>query len=897
MKNIAIKLSELIDDYPVFEENQVLTEEQLNTVVRYLDQQNRLTRRTLHGYGTVCGLKITSRSGNIGLSKGCGLTTDGDLLTVEEDKNYRFYREFSDENAEYPLFSDTKVFELVPEDVEKPNDAKSLRNLGQNELAGFAAVLYLESYLFDPDICSGGDCDNKGMTQVNETRLLLVKKEVLDKMAPSGSLSKKYFDLHRVTVGRVRLSAITPNKYSNIATEFLNQAKEAGGKLKKELTNAWDLLGPLLGHQDEPVKGWMRSLDAILGQSNEGAQYIHDLLKDLCQAYNEFVESVFHCQTICLPDIAHAPKHLALGDALGRVDDAKDPHRQQWVSSPALNHHGDSRVKIRFLFNRIGELIQAFDMDAAQQIRITPEKKDNALGKRAIPAYYRVDRQNRLNEKWDLETLEREKTDEICSYHATVYSQKAETRDPLAFELHGTDHFRIEGHLGDPFETVLKKLHDEIRKYNLPVKVIPIMIENDPPKAWVFPKYRFYGMEILHKLYRDEMIHNLNELKKFNVELNDRVQKADDEQLPPMEIEGNTLSMKAFTGQQIQMVNQKVDAAKTLLGRSLVEFDTDGFEQNYKSVMEQAAVLNKGVKGVTFSSAFTPLEKVVNNVNFSKLKWIGDLIRKREDKAKEKSVLEKFLEDHPGLEHTGGVPEGGTFILLYSSSDKKVVADFSLPYMHYDEQVEEVPEGSDTSDNNMVFDWKWNNDVFVYIDPAKKLESKMDLLNNKYQQLEFDLGVQKTNLSTFQGSIGTLIQTLPGYTFGGGFEVLPGYTGIDDPELARNAGLMKEFERYGNYIENKKNAGTATNTELAMYDDMEKVMGALIENTLEKTSSMEGDIQPGSGEAMIMEMAVNNSKKIKNREVKNSLKNKVTEIKNTTSERTNYLKNLNMFKF
>jgi len=53
-------------------------------------------------------------------------------------------------------------------------------------------------------------------------------------------------------------------------------------------------------------------------------------------------------------------------------------------------------------------------------------------------------------------------------------------------------------------------------------------------------------------------------------------------------------------------------------------------------------------------------------------------------------MLGNFMKKNPGLEHAGGVLRGGTFVLVYTSNDDKVVADFMLPYASVDKDV--VPE-------------------------------------------------------------------------------------------------------------------------------------------------------------------------------------------------------------
>src|SRR5690606_10450343 len=56
-------------------------------------------------------------------------------------------------------------------------------------------------------------------------------------------------------------------------------------------------------------------------------------------------------------------------------------------------------------------------------------------------------------------------------------------------------------------------------------------------------------------------------------------------------------------------------------------------------------------------------------------------------KKKEELMLGNFMKLNPGLEHTGGVLKGGTFVLVCTSDDKKVVADFMLPYASIDKDV------------------------------------------------------------------------------------------------------------------------------------------------------------------------------------------------------------------
>ena len=70
----------IANTYPVFEADQVLTNDHLNSMVNYLDQQDRLTRMKLVGSGIVCGLEIEPGNDEIKVTKGCALTSQGFMV-------------------------------------------------------------------------------------------------------------------------------------------------------------------------------------------------------------------------------------------------------------------------------------------------------------------------------------------------------------------------------------------------------------------------------------------------------------------------------------------------------------------------------------------------------------------------------------------------------------------------------------------------------------------------------------------------------------------------------------------------------------------------------------------------------------------------------------------------
>jgi hypothetical protein len=211
MENIPVKLNVIPPAYNFFEDNQVLTATQLNNAIRYFDYQDRLTRTRLTGVGIVCGLKAHFSDNTIIVTKGCGITTDGDLISLEQDRHYTLAMPFVDNKANYVRFKKTDgsqyaLFELLEQDSETAENEKPLSAFFTNTStpADYVVLLYLSQYLEDIDPCTSDDCDNKGVLQQSELKALLIGKADYELIKGSSQCcGDEYFDLPDAYVQRV----------------------------------------------------------------------------------------------------------------------------------------------------------------------------------------------------------------------------------------------------------------------------------------------------------------------------------------------------------------------------------------------------------------------------------------------------------------------------------------------------------------------------------------------------------------------------------------------------------------------------------------------------------------------------------------------------------------------
>ena len=370
-----------IDHYPVFQANQVLTSRHLNDVFDYLDEQTRLTRANLIGIGIVCGLEINLAGATIGLSKGCGVTSEGYLIVEPEEISLVAYRPYTlPDDVDYPSFRENgtayAMFELFQ--AGEPNTTP----LDAGFLADKAVVLFLELKNEGLRNCSPNNCDDKGSEVTVTVRRLLMLTADLDKVIAAANklgtgltssdlanaLSAE-LNLPDVPVLRFDVLNSNPSTSEDVYTAFLNvfRTPKLATTTAKALSAAYAAFQPLLkaAYPADPFTkffntyGFLDTAPASVAQVNF-LQYYVDLFEDLLHAYDEFrwkgVDLICEC---CPPD-GLFPRHLMLG----RLDPEKSAnsaqYRETFRPSPAVgNCAADSKTLLQ-LFTRLVEIAARF---------------------------------------------------------------------------------------------------------------------------------------------------------------------------------------------------------------------------------------------------------------------------------------------------------------------------------------------------------------------------------------------------------------------------------------------------------------------------------------------------------------------------------------------------------
>ena len=674
-------------DYAVFQTDQVLTPDQLNSVSRYFDGQTRRSRIGLTGVGIISGLQVSLQSNLVTLAAGVGVTTDGDLLMVSPATVYDRYKIYDDSNPAYvplsPGGKQVNLYELVPQGA---TDARATP-LGQFQsvppattaLGGMVAFLLVQSYNQNTAQCTGSDCDNLGAEFQNRQRLLLLDPASVGLLTANAVAALPGV----VTAGEVISRRVVIPVPASISTPAILAGlyRSAGNAMQADLQPALtslaasrpDLLPPMT------VADWITQLNALqtaYGTNDTGIQYYYGFLKDLVETYNalrRLLAAAGSGAVVC-PNLNAFPKHLLLG----LVTPGADPslYRTGFYPSPASLVAVDDLNHALLLVRRLGAMVQSFAAPAAgtgpADIRITPSRfEDRPLEERAIPYYYQNLAANPLYLSWSY-PLHRAGLDHYnYSYRATEYGALGAAANPLAASLGAYPFFRIEGHLGQPVDAVVSALEAQIAANNLDFVVRTVSAGTDLGLIWKRPGLRYGPLNSLHYLLRQHLVTQIAEVQKFNTSF-------------PAQIAAATTEASTTAKQAAATASQTLaDSLTTLQGKlnvSFAAYQPAVWKPTMTTAISAAATFKNNIGDVVQQDFASPFDPLIGAIHWDWLDWLDQIIALINQQADTGLLLNNFLADNPSLAHFAGVPRGGTFVLAYDSATKRVVADFMLAY-------------------------------------------------------------------------------------------------------------------------------------------------------------------------------------------------------------------------
>lgn len=492
-----LKLSDISAQYRKFSKGQYIGYKQFNEFLDFFEDQDRLSRVMLQGVGIVCGLKPNliykdKLLNSIQLSQGVALTTDGDLLTLNntsktsdelyvsdlktiniENKNYTHFKVYDNFKVKYPTFyeesgNQIELWELATAQ-EANSDFQPINNLSNIE--DKYLLLYLEGYEKEVRPCRGVDCDNHGIQQIRNLKVLVTTAQGInhiienDKVHPHPLFIENIMEgvkqerviLERLISERGIETHFSPSDLKELYSTVLENNDY--GKIAFERINA---ISQIVGMPSVDHQNFKNTLQECLTQK-AGFQYAYDVVKDLMDTYSEIIKLLPKAFTQCLPDLVSFPKHVMLGKLVSTTQ--LDSTRHQFYNSPVLDDE-KAMQKVKALIGRFNLQAQnfrySFEFENESEIKITPSQKSNPLSNKAIPFYYELS--EIFLRAWNFDKTSNRSSTNNLGYSTNFLSLDEHIQNPLNFNLDKNSFYTIEGHQGKNCQEVfnqIKQVRDE----------------------------------------------------------------------------------------------------------------------------------------------------------------------------------------------------------------------------------------------------------------------------------------------------------------------------------------------------------------------------------------------------------------------------------------------------
>lgn len=485
---MANKLSRILPQYRNYQADQVLTHTQLNETIAYFEDQDRLSRIGLTGVGIVNGLKLSTslQSGirRVVVHQGYGITTDGDLLTLQQaveetgskektiqiaSLEFTHYRSFEDDKATYATFESGEDDSISLSELCQPSDDEALPLSGLTTIEQQVFLLYLESYPKEQDICGDINCDNQGIEQVARLRILMIHEDDMLSVCSSDSIYHRFHGLksalssltkiHPLHVVLSDTNAQTPLQLDRLYRDAIVQ----GNTVQEFITGVREILDALsylwLGYSE--IEQLSTNLNTLVSQhftfpdTSEFRynQYRYAFLKDLIDEFNFLLTELYTFRSLENPDINSFPKHLLLGGLEGET------YRHEFYASPAVSNHQQALSSLFRRLRKMYHMLLTFDFTQSDGIRIIPNGiSDGNVGGKSIPFYYRPTQELMANWSGQPGTG-------LISYHYGLGN------NPLLSEHMNQNQFFIGGHLRTNAENTFQGLNNMIRQFGLDMVV------------------------------------------------------------------------------------------------------------------------------------------------------------------------------------------------------------------------------------------------------------------------------------------------------------------------------------------------------------------------------------------------------------------------------------------
>ncbi|MCB0550982.1 MAG: carboxypeptidase-like regulatory domain-containing protein, partial [Phaeodactylibacter sp.] len=626
-------------------------------------------------------------------------------------------------------------------------------------------ILFLECLAKDNKNCEPNNCDDKGKAITATVRPLLIRKrdmdKIQDKVRSLGPSAEQYLDMAlsdamRFNLPELRLRRFNVEATALIHTEDIFNAYQAilappfVNSVADALSAAYQAFRPVLMEEfgTDPFTNlrntwaYLHNGGIVSQQRYIYYQYFYDYLDDIIQAYREFREKGLEAMGLCCPDERLFPRHLMLSRALPGENDGS--YRHFFAPSPLFSRFHGTFSMLLLLFRRLVAMVNNLELppglgtgpNTMTPIKAIPSKLGPyVLSEKAIPYYYLP---NPLYRFWDHQKSRQNKAQHNLGYRANSWNNTDDfVLNPLRYDLEPNNFLRIEGHIGQPFTSVMNVLLSLKNRYRLPIEVVALKTgraSGNIPLPQGLEDCQFQDLEALYDSLKEELLCNLceavqyfyntptqdgqptgvqlrpnlpllvncapnyqyrpgtvGELYERNLSLLSTFPYPDLNQNAPNPVAGayNLLLLILQSGNvpstfiyHILYIYYIVKLSETL-PPNLSQLNFADFENKYEDLMAIVRQINNilqlqtpgntGPGQLDVDELSDQLDHLLYTCKLDPIRSVHVEYQRRLQEIRDKLLFYRFAQQHPGLQHKAGVPLGGTFCIVYHDAEREEI--------------------------------------------------------------------------------------------------------------------------------------------------------------------------------------------------------------------------------
>ncbi|HYE54394.1 MAG TPA: hypothetical protein VD996_06105, partial [Chitinophagaceae bacterium] len=360
-------------------------------------------------------------------------------------------------------------------------------------------------------------------------------------------------------------------------------------------------------------------------------------------------------------------------------------------------------------------------------IRVTPSKLGcYPLADKAIPYYYKPNEENgRLYLYWGYKWHCKMKPRHVLSYNATKYNTEDDfVINPLSYDIEPYNFYRIEGHVGKNYKAALSAITATRNNARLPFDVVAVSASLNEGEIDLKKMYcHFHDLEALYDSLRAQLVCALCKLAVYYYGFATTVETleiiSNKPNLPLLKACAPDFTFQIRTlGHEFEIlypviknvndinigfylnpnyINQILNFDNNLLRKFILFFMQKLFEQlpedlsdfslaDFKFYHDRLVTVMKAMRvyllgrlvqadgraqEVILEDEIDHLDALLHVCTSRSLEALQAEYAERLTRVRGLTQLSKFVEKHPGIEHKGGVPKGGTFVLVYFEKEKQ----------------------------------------------------------------------------------------------------------------------------------------------------------------------------------------------------------------------------------